>query len=161
EYGFDSITFTEFANHLNQTYELDLAPPLFFEHSTIESLARYLQTTHAAALAPHFATGSPLAPDMTQKDFAAAIPRAAGQISPVRQFPRATRWLMSMEDAKAPAAATPIAIIGMSGAFPQAPDVQSLWNNLLEGRDCIGEIPQERWDWRVYFGHPTASHPNK
>src|SRR5436305_4397118 len=60
-----------------------------------------------------------------------------------------------------PEYAEPIAIIGMSGAFPQAPDVQSLWRNLLESRDCIGEIPASRWDWQTYFGNPTTSNPNK
>ncbi|TMC15505.1 MAG: polyketide synthase, partial [Chloroflexi bacterium] len=53
--------------------------------------------------------------------------------------------------------ASPIAIIGMSGNFPQASDVQSLWSNLLAGRDCIGEIPASRWDWRTYFGDTVAT----
>src|SRR5262249_27128773 len=56
---------------------------------------------------------------------------------------------------KAPAATEPVAIIGMSGMFPQARDVQSLWSNLLEGKDCIGEIPASRWDWQTYFGNPS------
>src|SRR5262249_47160472 len=60
-----------------------------------------------------------------------------------------------------PRAASPIAIIGISGAFPQAPDVQSLWSNLLAGKDCIGEIPQERWDWQSSFGNPVTANPNK
>jgi len=60
EYGFDSITFTAFANRLNQTYQLDLTPPLFYEYSTVERLALYLQTTYGAVLAPHFAETLPL-----------------------------------------------------------------------------------------------------
>src|SRR5262249_43302564 len=32
EYGFDSITFTKLADHLNQTYQLNLTPALFYEH---------------------------------------------------------------------------------------------------------------------------------
>src|SRR5216110_2568679 len=50
EYGFDSINFTEFANRLNQTYQLDLTPALFFEYSTLESLAQYLYATYASAI---------------------------------------------------------------------------------------------------------------
>ena len=56
---------------------------------------------------------------------------------------------------------TPIAIVGMSGAFPQAPDVQSLWRNLLAGRDCIGEIPPSRWDWQSYVGNTAATEARK
>jgi polyketide synthase PksN len=44
-----------------------------------------------------------------------------------------------------------IAIIGMSGRYPQARDLRSYWENLKVGKDCITEIPQERWDHRMYF----------
>ena len=37
--------------------------------------------------------------------------------------------------------------IGMSGRFPQADDIHELWKNLKAGRDCISEVPQQRWDW--------------
>jgi glyoxylase-like metal-dependent hydrolase (beta-lactamase superfamily II)/acyl carrier protein len=68
EYGFDSITFTQFTNRLNQTYQLDLTPALFFEHSTLSHLAQYLQANYAAILAPHFTVASPTAsgPDRDQ-----------------------------------------------------------------------------------------------
>lgn len=49
----------------------------------------------------------------------------------------------------------PVAVIGMSGAFPQAPDLDAFWSNLLAGRDCIGEIPPDRWDWRAIHGDPS------
>jgi polyketide synthase PksN len=39
----------------------------------------------------------------------------------------------------------PVAVVGMSGCFPQAEDVHALWENLASGRDCIGEIPRSRW----------------
>src|SRR5436305_5593552 len=57
---------------------------------------------------------------------------------------------------KASVRVEPIAIIGMSGMFPQAPDVQSLWSNLLAGKDCISAIPASRWDWQTYFGNPAT-----
>ncbi|TMC15469.1 MAG: KR domain-containing protein, partial [Chloroflexi bacterium] len=65
EYGFDSVTFTQFASLLNQTYQLDLTPAHFYEYSTIERLAQYLQRTYAAILAPHFAV--PVAPEVSPK----------------------------------------------------------------------------------------------
>ena len=39
----------------------------------------------------------------------------------------------------------------MSGRFPMAENVAALWKNLAEGRDCIAEAPQERWDWRPWL----------
>ena len=43
----------------------------------------------------------------------------------------------------------------MSGVLPGAGDVDEFWRNLVEGRDCIGEIPPERWDWRTLWGDPV------
>ena len=44
-----------------------------------------------------------------------------------------------------------IAVIGMSGRYPQAEDLERFWLNLETGRDCIEEIPAERWDYRPLF----------
>ncbi|WP_217563204.1 type I polyketide synthase, partial [Paenibacillus sp. GbtcB18] len=48
----------------------------------------------------------------------------------------------------------PIAIVGISGKFPMADDVEEFWENLMNGKDCISEIPSERWDWKDYYGNP-------
>ncbi|MFF3822677.1 SDR family NAD(P)-dependent oxidoreductase [Streptomyces griseus] len=39
-----------------------------------------------------------------------------------------------------------IAVVGMAGKFPQAPDVESLWELLMDRGDAIGPIPADRWD---------------
>ncbi|MCB1994311.1 MAG: polyketide synthase dehydratase domain-containing protein [Burkholderiaceae bacterium] len=44
----------------------------------------------------------------------------------------------------------PIAIVGMACIFPQAPDLQAFWNNILTGLDAIGE-PVESWDAQRYL----------
>lgn len=49
-----------------------------------------------------------------------------------------------------------IAVIGIAGRFPQSYDVNEFWQNLKEGKDCISEIPQDRWDWREYFTEERA-----
>jgi polyketide synthase PksN len=45
----------------------------------------------------------------------------------------------------------PIAIIGLSGRYPEAEDIQGYWQNLRDGKDCIIEVPKDRWDWREYY----------
>src|SRR5262249_48090603 len=45
----------------------------------------------------------------------------------------------------------PIAIVGLSGRYPGALDVDGYWRNLRDGKDCITEVPRERWDWREYY----------
>lgn len=38
-----------------------------------------------------------------------------------------------------------IAVVGMGGVFPSAPDVQAFWENTLSGYDASREVPAERW----------------
>lgn len=47
-------------------------------------------------------------------------------------------------------APAPIAVIGMACIFPQAPDLQTFWNNILQGVDAIGE-PVENWGAQRYL----------
>lgn len=41
-----------------------------------------------------------------------------------------------------------IAIVGMAARLPKARNADELWENLIQGRDCISEIPQSRFDRR-------------
>ena len=41
-----------------------------------------------------------------------------------------------------------IAIIGMSGCFPQSSDLETFWDNLVQGKDMISEIPRDRPELR-------------
>lgn len=72
------------------------------------------------------------------------------------------RWLQREDvaqalhaDAPAAAAAPPrsgdVAIVGLSCRFPDAPDAATFWNNLIEGKSSIREIPASRWDWRECY----------
>jgi acyl transferase domain-containing protein/enoyl-CoA hydratase/carnithine racemase/aryl carrier-like protein/SAM-dependent methyltransferase len=53
-----------------------------------------------------------------------------------------------------------IAIVGMAGRFPQAPDISSFWENLLAGRDCVQEIPASRWKIDDFYD-PDRRSPGK
>lgn len=44
-----------------------------------------------------------------------------------------------------------IAIIGVAGKYPEAEDLDVFWDNLKQGKDCIQEIPKERWDYHKHF----------
>ncbi|MDM8550095.1 SDR family NAD(P)-dependent oxidoreductase [Desulfobacterales bacterium HSG2] len=155
EYGFDSITLTEFANKLNERYRLELIPTVFFEYPTLRSLAKYLAEEHRDLLAPKFATQTAAEP------LAQSTDASAEKNTPLRK--RRSRFAQTpvqpvfRQDA---CLSEPVAIVGMSGKFPMAGDVSEFWENLLEGRDCITEIPTERWDWRKFYGDP-AKEANK
>ena len=44
-----------------------------------------------------------------------------------------------------------VAIIGMSGRYPQAPNLDKYWDNLAHGRNSIVEVPRSRWDIDQYY----------
>jgi acyl transferase domain-containing protein/NAD(P)-dependent dehydrogenase (short-subunit alcohol dehydrogenase family) len=47
--------------------------------------------------------------------------------------------------------ACPVAIVGMSGFFPQSPGLKAYWRLLLQGRDAITEVPSTHWSKADYF----------
>ncbi|MEQ1504832.1 MAG: beta-ketoacyl synthase N-terminal-like domain-containing protein, partial [Myxococcota bacterium] len=51
---------------------------------------------------------------------------------------------------KAPTA-TRIAIVGMAGIFPGAPDLSTFWSNVVSGRDAVGPVPEDRWNTELYY----------
>ncbi|MCA9186037.1 MAG: acyltransferase domain-containing protein, partial [Planctomycetales bacterium] len=44
-----------------------------------------------------------------------------------------------------------IAIIGMSCYYPGALDVDSYWSNILRKHYAVCEIPENYWDWRLFY----------
>ncbi|WNI32256.1 SDR family NAD(P)-dependent oxidoreductase [Streptomyces sp. ITFR-6] len=44
-----------------------------------------------------------------------------------------------------------IAVVGMAGMFPGATDLSEFWANVLSGKDCVTEVPAQRWDPEVYY----------
>ncbi|MER6091337.1 amino acid adenylation domain-containing protein [Streptomyces bluensis] len=45
-----------------------------------------------------------------------------------------------------------IAVIGIDGVFPNAADTEELWRVLLDGEDCLSDVPASRWDIDAYYG---------
>jgi len=142
EYGIDSILAMQLINELEETFGA-LSKTLFFEYQTIRELAEYFGAHHSRRLKALFAatthrTSEP-SPD-------AGPARASRAPAPRRRFIHGRN--------AAPDRSTesgPIAIIGLSGRYPEAVDIDAYWNNLREGKDCIVEVPKERWDWQEYF----------
>ncbi|NLU73886.1 SDR family NAD(P)-dependent oxidoreductase [Streptomyces sp. HNM0575] len=44
-----------------------------------------------------------------------------------------------------------VAIVGMAGMFPGAEDLSAFWANVLAGKDCVTEVPEDRWDAELYY----------
>ncbi len=141
ELGIDSIMIMK----LNSRLEADLgaiAKTLFFEFQTPESLALHLSQTKASELAALLAPSESVTVDTADS----------------REIRVVTRPSHSEDTAVDEA----IAIIGLAGLYPEATDLADFWRNLQQGRDCISEIPEERWPIAGFYSserdNPATSH---
>ncbi|HYD80798.1 MAG TPA: SDR family NAD(P)-dependent oxidoreductase [Paucimonas sp.] len=153
DYGLDSILVVGLTNQLRKSFP-GITSTLFFEAQNIAGLADYLlenKKEHVLALlganAP--AAAPQASPSLPSAPAAAAIAAASG-------LPRLARRGSSRFAAQAPATAPAsaifdVAIIGLSGRYPQARTLDEFWRNLANGRNCVTEIPAERWDWKEYY----------
>ncbi|MGE5343495.1 MAG: condensation domain-containing protein, partial [Candidatus Omnitrophota bacterium] len=56
---------------------------------------------------------------------------------------------------------TDIAVIGMSGRFPLAKNLEEFWENLKNGKDCIAKVPESRLsDLRAFSGNESVHFPD-
>lgn len=138
DFGIDSIVALDLTRVLENSFGA-LPKTLFFEYLTIRELAAYFVTAHAGVLA---AMSGDAAPAPVQ-----AAPAASSSVPSIRS--RGQRFSEPVRGGGF--AGEAIAIVGLSGRYPQARDLQAFWNNLRDGKDCIVEVPSERWDWRDYY----------
>ncbi|MDX8047240.1 SDR family NAD(P)-dependent oxidoreductase [Gracilibacillus sp. S3-1-1] len=152
EYGIDSVMVLRLTRELEDQFG-DLSKTLFFEYQTIEELATYFQSDHHEQLVEMFGVRTKES-EQSEKSQSQYQLVSQNQISSTTdEIPnnsnllyqhRSTHQNMSQIDDE-------IAIIGVSGRYPMANDIEELWRNLKSGKDCISEIPKERWDFRKYY----------
>lgn len=147
--GFDSVLFAQYANRINDRLDLELAPVVFFDNSTIGSLVRTLLRHHGEGIAAALAPSEPLAPSGPPPE---ATPGHSWTPTPT---PTPHVAPPSPPAPELPGHPEPIAVVGIAGRFPGAPDLDTYWDNLLAGRDQVREIPPDRWDWRAH--HDASS----
>lgn len=128
EYGVDSILVLDLTTQLEQDFGR-LEKTLFFEYPTIRELAEHLSRQTGGGLV-----------DEVRKE----APTNVTQMPDVAQTPSSTDLQRDWQKTRE----SDIAVVGMSGRYPQSLDLEHFWENLLQGTDCIQEIPTERWDWR-------------
>ncbi len=158
KYGLDSVLVMELTTRLEKTFG-SLSKTLFFEYQSMEELTRYFLEHYPDKLAEVLGTGEKSAiagPEMAPEK-AANLPEAIPSVA--RRRSRFAAIAEPKED-KAAEKALDIAIIGLSGRYSGANNLQEFWHNLRDGKDTITEIPEDRWDHRLYF-HEDKNIPGK
>ncbi|TCS93646.1 SDR family NAD(P)-dependent oxidoreductase [Hazenella coriacea] len=142
DFGFDSIHLAEFAVLLTKHYEIEITPALFFGYSNLRKLIHYFMTDHREKIQEFYREG------VIEQAILPSVPAV-----PKTTKKRLGKPKLSTKSIDS-TIVEPIAVIGMSGRFPQADTIHELWDHLKNGRNCISEIPTERWDWKEYDGDP-------
>jgi polyketide synthase PksN len=152
--GFDSSSLTSFANAINQKYQLDITPVLFFDYYSIAEIATHLsmerkkeiiQFYRSAATSPAPPSGPPAKNRAPAESYQPAALKTITSVSASsgKDYSAEDRFIN-----------TPIAIVGMSGVMPQSEDLEEFWENLKNSKDMTTVIPPDRWRWEDFYGDP-------
>lgn len=128
ELGMHSAMLLELVNKLEELLERELSPTLLFEYTTISELAAHL------------------------------VDNGIHSVQKGDQSARPAAFLLNAEspetenNTKEPGhQSQDIAVISLAGRYPRAANIREFWENLCEGRDCITEIPADRWNLETYY----------
>jgi polyketide synthase PksN len=151
KYGIDSIMVMDLTNQLEKVFG-SLPKTLFFEYRTIRELSEYFVLEHEAKLVgllggessprpAQAATAADAGNHITATPSLSRSRRQRARFFPAGKEAQQDHSLQSMD----------IAIIGLAGRYPKAKNIGEFWEALRDGKDCITEIPPERWDHHLYF----------
>ncbi|BBB92540.1 MAG TPA: beta-ketoacyl synthase N-terminal-like domain-containing protein [Methylomusa anaerophila] len=134
EMGMNSVRLLQMATELEERLAIKFAPTLLFEYSTIAELASYLIKNYQDQMKQFISTEQTTVADdkMANYNFNEDVVKV-----------RCTETAINNN--------TEIAIIGIAGQYPGAKNIDDFWCNLRDGKDCITEIPPERWEHSKYY----------
>ena len=139
-YGIDSLMATQLTNQLQSVFG-PLSVTLLFEYRTLRELAAYFLEFHPEELYHELG----LAGD------ADSVGHLHSTVTTLHSSLRSDK-LAARDLRQSPSKQVmEIAVIGLSGSYPEARDLQQYWQNLRDAKDCITEVPADRWDWHEYF----------
>lgn len=147
-YGVDSIILTELTTRLEQHFG-SLPNTLLYEYQTVRELSAYFAKHHREAL-QRLVLGDPA---NRRPSVGHAVRVEAAEPPPQRK-----RRRLNPQRNASPAAGPchDLAIIGLSGRYPGAEDLETFWSRLAGGEDLVGEVPAQRWDHQAYFDGQRA-----
>jgi polyketide synthase PksM len=154
-YGIGSVMIRELTRSLEADFG-SLPCTLFFQVGTVEDLAKYFIRNHAERLGAilddeRYLQVSPPINLAEPVEVASELPLVRRYLpiepsAPTREKPLACDYRSD------------VAIIGLSGRYPKASNVERFWENLKLGVDAVEEIPAARWDYRKYYS-PNEKRP--
>lgn len=155
KYGIDSILAMNLINQLEKIFG-SLPKTLFFEYQTIHELTGYFIKSHVAKLTSLFTVVSIKNSKEKIEGISIAPPIKTQTKQAHSRIIKRQRHIDISAERKNKMDTDPIAIIGLSGRYPESANIEAYWDNLRDGKDCITEVPKNRWDWREYYNEDRS-----
>lgn len=133
DFGFDSVSLSNYAQMISKKFEITFSPNLFYNYATLSDLAQYIQTAHLNQIKEFYTEG--LAQEQKPIE---VIPQVVKEQKPVSSYQVQPEFNPLKE---------PIAIVGISGKFPDADDPEQLWDILVNGKEVIHAMAKDRKEW--------------
>ncbi|WP_033681088.1 non-ribosomal peptide synthetase, partial [Bacillus cereus] len=160
--GVDSLIIIELNKSIEKSFG-KVASTLFFEYKTVEELAQYFVKEYKDKVMELFAKKSKSSKTNLYSDDLFEIDTKVVSIESEEKTDTIDNYKREQEVQKYKESnfqetvkSKDIAIIGVSGRYPSAENIDEYWNNLKQGRNCISEVPSNRWDWKKYYDPSNA-----
>jgi acyl transferase domain-containing protein/enoyl-CoA hydratase/carnithine racemase/acyl carrier protein len=172
--GLDSITAVTWIRAINKRYGLSIGATKVYSYPTLAEFYQYMlksgtqqglflnqvQTRSAQAVA---ATATATTEQPRKQATEPVLVCSFALTCPAEQEPvrsESTAQPKQAQNRSQHSATQSIAIIGMAGQFPKADNLTQFWQNLVQGRECISDIPPTRWSVDDYYD-PDRNAPGK
>ncbi|MDM5187019.1 SDR family NAD(P)-dependent oxidoreductase [Bacillus sp. DX4.1] len=140
KYGIDSMIIINLTRELEKDFG-KLSKTLFFEYQNLHDLSNYFAINYSQVLVEKL--GISILDKADGKQMQNPIYEAKKEEK--EEKGRGNKEINTMQEQG------DIAIIGINGRYPMAQTLDEFWEVLKTGRDCITEIPGERWDYHKYY----------
>ncbi|MFF7856432.1 SDR family NAD(P)-dependent oxidoreductase [Streptomyces sp. NPDC007904] len=129
--GLDSVMIRTLASRLSADVA-PVGPEMLFGLRDLTEL-----TEHLARLVPDPPT-DPRAGERTEAVAGAGAPTTAAPAETATAPAPGAGGDARLDDA--------VAVVGVAGRYPGADDPEAFWENLLAGKDTVGDLPTDRWE---------------
>ncbi|MBA2649828.1 MAG: SDR family NAD(P)-dependent oxidoreductase, partial [Legionella sp.] len=150
EMGLDSVALLEIVQALENQLSISFPPTLLFEYTSIDILLNHLEKEHHMSLKEKDA----ITMDSLKSNPLNLKNKHMPQLNKIPSHVSLAEFSLSEEMNQSN---RDIAVIGMSGRYPMAKNLQDFWDNLLKAKDCIIEIPDNRWNIKDYCNVKSSS----
>ncbi|MCR8978417.1 SDR family NAD(P)-dependent oxidoreductase [Brevibacillus laterosporus] len=149
KYGIDSLMVMQLTNQLEKSFG-SLSKTLFFEFPNIRKLSTYFLENYRDRMMTLIGLEEPI----VEKEKRFVTPIKTTELSKQNNGNNSRKRFYeqgSEMENEGEVRNQDIAIIGLSGRYPDARNLEEFWENLKVGKDCIIEIPKERWDHSLFY----------